>query len=160
MKHIRTGGAAATALWLALAAGACSNQPTATPPAAIAQACISTNFGYDVLYATEWVKPLMNGNSTSWQTTDGEDVIFRVEKYNPLNETTTVISMLFSPAAMPVKQAEYCQGYYEPVLLDVDGEEQPVGPFKAQMYGLHMIGMLHYGGSPPPEGPYTLEYAQ
>lgn len=109
-------------------------------------------------YAPEWVKPLMAGNATSWQTTDREDVIFRVERANPLNGTTNVISMLFSPVVQPVRQASYCQGYYEPVLLDVDGEEQPVGPLKAQMSGVHMYGRQNNGMWTP--GSYTFQYVQ
>ena len=156
MKSRLFGGVCAVAI---LVSG-CDGAPSSIPPASIAQACVSTNFGYDVLYASEWVKPLMNGNTATWQAADGEDVVFRVERNNPLNGMTTVLSMLFSPVAQPVKQAPYCQGYYEPVLVDLDGEERPVASFKVEMYGLHMLGMQHYGGSPPPEGPYTLEYAQ
>ena len=156
MKHIRTGGLTAAALTLALAA--CSNQPTAEPPAVIARACVSTNSGNGVLFAPEWVKPLMGRHVTSWQTTDGQDVIFRVEQANPLNGTTTVVSLLFAPVAQPVKQASYCQGYYEPVLLDVDGEEQALGPLKAQMFGIHMYGRQHDGMWTP--GPYALGYVQ
>jgi hypothetical protein len=158
MKHTRAGGLIAAALTLALAA--CGNQPTAEPPAVIARACVST--GQEVLYAPEWVKPLMGRHVTSWQTTDGEDVIFRVEKANPLNGTTTVVSLLFAPVVQPVVQAPYCQGYYEPVLLDVDGEEQPVGPLKAQVFGLHMYGTRHDGIWTPFRngGGYTLEFVQ
>lgn len=142
------------------ALAACGKGPSATPPAEIARACVSTNFGYDVLFAPEWVKPLMMaGGVGSWETSD-QGVIFRIQKDNPLNGETTLIAMLFAPVDRPVKTADYCEGYYEPVLADVNGEAQPVAALKSQMYGLHMLGLGHYGANKPAQGPYTLEYDQ
>jgi hypothetical protein len=48
------------------------------------------------------------------------------------------------------------------VLLDVDGEEQSVGPLKAQMFGLHMYGRRQDGMWTPFRngGGYTLEFVQ
>lgn len=139
---------------------ACTSQPSLEPPTEIAQACVSTNFGNDVLYAPEWVKPLINAaGQATWAPEEEGRVIFRSETPNPLNGGAKIVSVLFAPAAQPTKTAPFCQGYYEPVLVDVDGVEQPVAALRQQMAFMHMMGLGHYGGQIP-EGPLTLEYNQ
>lgn len=156
MKLRLSGGICA----LAILMSGCSGQPSSEPPVEIAQACVSTNFGSDVLYAPEWVKPLIHtAGRATWAPEESGRIIFRSETPNPLNGETKTVSVLFAPAAQPVKTAPFCQGYYEPVLVDVDGIEQPVAALRQQMAFMHMMGLGHYGGQVP-EGPLTLEYNQ
>lgn len=139
----------------------CDGGPSSQPPAEISQACISTNFGHDVLYAPEWIKPLTSATSmVTWEREGGDMIIFRSLTPNPLNGETKTVSILFAPAIQPIKTASFCQGYFEPVLADINGIEQPVSALRQELAYLHMMGLQHYGGSPPPEGPYILEYGQ
>ena len=54
----------------------------------------------------------------------------------------------------------YCQGYYEPILADVNGVEQNLAALRQQLGFLHEMGLSHYDGRVPQGVPLTLEYPQ
>lgn len=139
----------------------CSGGPSTQPPAEISQACVSTGFGTGVLYAPEWVKPMGGATSAiTWERLEDGRVIFRSDTTNPLNGDIKQVSVLFAPTPSPVKTEAYCQGYYEPVLADVNGVEQNLAALRQQLGFLHEVGLSHYNGRVPQGVPLTLEYPQ
>ena len=149
------------ALCLLTPLSGCADGASKDPPAEIAEACVSTALGNGVLYAPEWVKPIVGATSAiSWEPVADRKVIFRSDTTNPLNGGVKQVSVLFAPTTSPVKTEAYCKGYYEPILVDVDGMEESPDALKRQLWYPHEMGLSHYNGRVPQGVPLTLEYAQ
>lgn len=139
----------------------CDGGPSSQPPPEIAEACMPTMMGIYQLPAAEWVKPLTDPGRGRWESSPEHGVIFRGERRNPLNQTTSVISVLLVPQPAPPVGKAYCKGYYSVSRVDVDGMQQPLLPFLSELFAAHWAVLATY----PPERfsetePLTLDWGQ
>jgi hypothetical protein len=139
----------------------CDGYAASEPPPEIAEACMLTMIGGYQLPATEWVKPLTDPDKGRWQVSAEHGVIFRGERFNPLNETTSVISILLAPQPAPANAKAHCKRYFRVSRVDLDGVEQALSPFLAQLFVAHWSVLATYPSErfSSPE-PLTLDWAQ